>query len=322
MLTRRRAGTGTRSQSESSALGGQPSSGRSPRHPRRSRLDTIHKVIDASMILGDGRTLAYTECGTPGGPAVLYSHSAPASRLELTFLEERFRQLGVRVISPDRPGYGRSSSLPGRGLEDWPRDVAALTGHLRIERFTVAGFSSGGPYALACAAAMPGRITGTGVAAGVTDMGWAPAWDGFFEPEADLMRVGDEAEATRRCEERYGSDGSGYAGLDLDLGPSDIQVLQDEATTTALFASMIEAFRQGIAGYAQDITVQGRPWSFDPARITSPTKILHGAQDTFAPPAHARHTAEIIPGASLTLLEGHGHLSLIQQLPALAASLT
>lgn len=274
------------------------------------------------MILGDGRTLAYTECGAPDGPAVLYFHSAPASRLELTFLEERFRELGVRVISPDRPGYGRSSFLPHRGLQDWPRDVAALTGHLRIDRFAVAGFSSGGPYAVACAAVMAGRITGTGVVAGVTDMGWAPAWDGFFEPEAELMRVGDEAAAARWCEERYGPDGSGYAGLDLDLGPGDIQVLEDEATTTALFASMVEAFRNGMAGYAQDITVQGRPWPFDPARITAPAKILHGAGDTFAPPAHARHTADIIPGASLTLLEGHGHLSLIQQIPGLAASLT
>lgn len=58
---------------------------------------------------------------------------------------------------------------------------------------------------MVCAAVMAGRITATGVVAGVTDMGWAPAWDGFFEPEAELMRVGDEAEATRWCEERYGS---------------------------------------------------------------------------------------------------------------------
>jgi pimeloyl-ACP methyl ester carboxylesterase len=134
------------------------------------------------------------------------------------------------------------------------------------------------------------------------------------------MRIGDETEATRWCEERYGPDGSGFAG-DVDFGPADIQVLQDEATTAALFASVIEAFRPGVAGYAQDVTVQGRPWSFDPAQITSPTKILHGTEDTFAPPAHARHTAEIIPGASLTLLEGQGHLSLIQQVPALVASL-
>jgi len=291
-------------------------------HRDDPRLDTIHTVIDDSMTLSDSRTLAYTEYGAPGGPAVLYCHSAPASRLELAFLDQRLRELGVRVISPDRPGYGRSSFLPGRGLEDWPRDIAALTGYLRIDRFASVGFSSGGPYAVVCAAAMAGRITGTGVVAGVTDMGWAPAWDGFFEPEAELMRAGDEAEATRWCEERYGPDGSGYSGLDLDLGPSDVRVLEDEATTTALFASMIEAFQHGVAGYAQDITVQGRPWSFDPARITSPTKILHGAEDTFAPPAHGRHTAEIIPGASLTLLEGHGHLSLIQQIPGLAASLT
>jgi len=59
---------------------------------------------------------------------------------------------GVRVISPDRPCYGRSSPQPGRSMADWPSDVAVLTEALGIERFAVAGHSSGGPYAVACAA--------------------------------------------------------------------------------------------------------------------------------------------------------------------------
>ena len=146
------------------------------------------------------------------------------------------------------------------------------------------------------AVAMAGRITVTGVVTGVTDMGWAPAWNGFFESEAELMRVSDEAAATRWCRERYGSGGSGYAGLGLNLGSSDVQALEDEAATTALFASITEACRHGAADYAQDITVQGRPWSFDPARITSPTRILHGTGGTFAPPVHPPPYSRNHPG--------------------------
>lgn len=83
----------------------------------------------------------------------------------------------MRVVSPDRPGYGRSSPQPGRGFDDWPGDVAALAYHLGIERFAVMGASSGGPYVVACAALLPDRIADAAVVAGVTDMGW-PGYEG------------------------------------------------------------------------------------------------------------------------------------------------
>ena len=71
-------------------------------------------MIDTTMTLPDGRSLAYTDCGAPDGPLVVYFHGAPTSRLDLIGLEESFSALGVRVVSPDRPGYGRSSPQPGR----------------------------------------------------------------------------------------------------------------------------------------------------------------------------------------------------------------
>ena len=66
---------------------------------------------------------------------------------------------GVRLISPDRPGMGRSTYQPGRRLLDWPADVAHLTEALGIEQFAVMGWSAGGPYAAVCAAKMGGRVT-------------------------------------------------------------------------------------------------------------------------------------------------------------------
>ena len=113
-------------------------------------------MIDTTMTLPDGRSLAYTDCGAPDGPLVVYFHGAPTSRLDLIGLEESFSALGVRVVSPDRPGYGRSSPQPGRGFNDWPGDVAALADHLGVERFAVMGLSSGGPYVVACAALASG----------------------------------------------------------------------------------------------------------------------------------------------------------------------
>jgi pimeloyl-ACP methyl ester carboxylesterase len=279
---------------------------------------------DTSVRLSDERILAYTDLGPKDAPTVMYFHGAPSSRLDLALLglEPTFTELNIRVVSPDRPGYGGSSPQPGRSLHDWPTDVAALADHLGVNRFAAIGASSGGPYAVVCAAFLPERVVGVGVVAGVTDMGWTPAWDGLLENEATLMSIGDEANAFAWCEEHLGPDGSGFIEEFSDLPDVDAKVLQDDATAAALATTMSEAFRQGVAGYAQDITVQGRAWAFDPGAITAPVRVLHGEVDTLLPIAHGRHTAETIPSAHLATFPEHGHLSILAEIPQLCLDLT
>src|SRR5450830_1310595 len=60
------------------------------------------------MKLRDGRRLAYSELGDPGGMPIFHQHGMPGSRVEHVAEPELYRSLGVRVITPDRPGYGRS----------------------------------------------------------------------------------------------------------------------------------------------------------------------------------------------------------------------
>jgi pimeloyl-ACP methyl ester carboxylesterase len=283
----------------------------------------LSAVGDHSLHLPDGRTLAFTDLGPPKGSPVMYFHGAPSSRLDLALLglDATFHALDVRVVSPDRPGYGGSSPQTGRRLEDWPSDVAALADHLGLARFAVMGISSGGPYAVICAALLPERVASAGVIAGVTDMAWLPAWDGFEDNEAALMCIGDEAGAVAWCEEHYGADGSRFAEGLSDLPAADAAMLNDEAFAAALLTTFNEGFRQGVAGYAQDITVQGRPWSFATTDITAPVRVLHGEADTLLPVAHGRHTAEAIPSAQLVTWPDHGHLSIVAEIPQLCADL-
>jgi pimeloyl-ACP methyl ester carboxylesterase len=277
---------------------------------------------DASVTLSDGRKLAYTDLGASSGPVVMYFHGAPTSRLDLSMFDDAFAVRDVRVVSPDRPGYGESSPQPGRCREDWPADITALADHLGVERCAVVGLSSGGPYAVVSAALVPDRVAAAGVVSGVTDFGWPGAWDGYPEDEQTLMRIGDEGQGTAWCEARYGPDGSRYMEGGLgELAPADQAALADEAFATALMTAVGEAFRQGVSGYAQDVVLQGRPWSFDPRAIVAPVWILHGEADTVAPVAHGRHTAELIPGAKLVTWPDQGHLSLISKIPDLTADL-
>ena len=265
------------------------------------------RMLDASVVLPDGRSLAYTDCGPNDGPLVFYFHGAPMSRLDLVGQETTFDVLGVRVVSPDRPGYGGSTPQPQRMMEDWPADVAALADHLDTERFAVLGMSSGGPYAVACAALLPGRVVSAAVVAGVTDMSWHAAWQGFTNDEATIMKLGSEEAAVRWCEEHFGRDGSGF--------------LEDRAEASGLLATFSEAFRQGVGGYAQDVMVQAKPWAFPFAAITVPVRVLHGDADMIVPIAHGQHTAALIPGATLETFPEHGHLSIMDEIPQLAADL-
>lgn len=285
-------------------------------------IGSVLFVLDASVVLADGRSLAYTDCGAPNGPVVIYFHGAPTSRLDLVGLDDTFNSLKVRVVSPDRPGYGGSSPQPERRLTDWPKDVAALGDRLDIEDFAVMGFSSGAPYAVVCAAELRDRVVAAGVVAGVTDMGWPGAWTGYDETEATVMRLGSEAAATGWFAKHYGADGAGIFDRTGPMTPADEALLADEETAAGLFATVTEAFSQGVAGYAQDVTVQGRPWSFDPGSINASVKVLHGAVDTVVPIAHGRHTAESIPQATLITYPDHGHLSIMTEIPGLAAELT
>lgn len=78
-----------------------------------------------------------------------------------------------------------------------------------------------------------------------------------------------------------------------------------------------EALRQGIAGYVQDLFVQARPWPFDPAQISVPVQVNHGELDTIVPIAFSRQIAQRIPGAEVSELTGHGHMSVMYELPRL-----
>jgi pimeloyl-ACP methyl ester carboxylesterase len=279
-------------------------------------------MFDSTVALSDGRVLAYTDLGASNSPLVIHCHGAPSSRFELTHFDEAFAGLGVRVVTVDRPGYGGSSPQPGRRLENWPSDVAAVADELGVERFGVTGLSTGGAYVVASAALLPDRVVGAGVISGVSDFSWPGAWDGFLDTEAALMRMGEESQISAWCEAHYGADGMGFLEGGLgDLAPADHAVFEDEAFAGALVGAMSEAFRPGVGGYAQDLVVQGRDWSFDPGAITAPVLILHGEADTLVPLAHPRHTAEMIKTARLLTRPEQGHISLLLEIPRLAAEL-
>lgn len=277
-------------------------------------------MLDTTHLMADGRELAVVELGAPDGTPTVFFHGAPSSRLALTLLDDELAAVGVRVIAPDRPGFGGSTPQPGRRLEDAAADVAQVADALGLATFAVAGHSSGGPYAVAAAAQLTHRVSAALVVAGATDMSWPPAWVDYVDLEAELMRCPDVDAAVALATERLGADGGGFLEASGFAMPApDLALLDDPVAGTAEFADIIEAFRQGVVGYAVDVFIQGRRWAFDPASITAPVRVVHGELDTLVPRAHSEHTASLIPGATLEIRPGQGHLSIIREFPTLFA---
>ena len=115
---------------------------------------TTTEIRDAS-----GRRIAYCEYGDPTGQPVVVAHGSPGSRYEGLSLHNAAAAAGIRLIVPDRPGFGRTDPSLDKGFHSWDDDFVTLIDHLELDSATLMGFSGGGGYALAVAAAVPERVS-------------------------------------------------------------------------------------------------------------------------------------------------------------------
>jgi pimeloyl-ACP methyl ester carboxylesterase len=112
------------------------------------------------LVLRDGRSLSWREYGA--GFPVIFTHGNLNSSLfspSWSKTTDDAMSSGAKIFAVDRPGYGNSSIHDGRTYQDWTEDVRQLVAHLGLERYSVVGFSSGGPHALSCyASRLPGYV--------------------------------------------------------------------------------------------------------------------------------------------------------------------
>jgi pimeloyl-ACP methyl ester carboxylesterase len=268
--------------------------------------------------LPDGRRLDIEISGPDDGLPLVFHHGTPGSVKRFGVIERAAHERGLRLITFSRPGYGDSTRLPGRSVADVAADVAAMLDQLDAPRCLVAGWSGGGPHALATAALLPDRVAGALVIAGV-----AP-WDadgldflaGMGEQNIDefglavrgeaAVRPGLEAEAVAL---RQATVADLVKGMETLLPDVDRAVLTDEYGAD-LAANFAEALRIGVDGWLDDDLAFVRPWGFALADIAVPTFVWQGSEDLMVPFTHGQWLAGHIPGVTAHLESGEGHLSI------------
>jgi len=270
---------------------------------------------------GDGRALAFAVWGDPTGFPVMSLHGTPGCRLDRWPNEGVYHELGVRFVTHDRPGYGRSDRHAGRSIADEAADVAAIADALELERFAVSGGSGGGPHALACAALLPDRVTRATCRVGIAPLGaeglereeWLSGMDEQNVKEFSWAEAGEEvlarelAREQTEMEERVADDPSTLLG-DFDLSESDREQLRRPELADVFRASVVEQAATGIWGWVDDDLAIVRPWGFELAAIGTPTLVWYGRTDVLVPPSHGDWLAVNVPGCVVRVDVGSGHL--------------
>lgn len=268
--------------------------------------------------LPDGRRLAYAEWGEPQGTPVFYCHGFPGSRLEARLGDAPARGLGVRLITPDRPGFGASSLCEGRRLSDWPGDLAALADALGIERFDLLGVSGGAPYALACGQQIAARVRQIAIVCGLGELTDRQATDGMNMAAAAGLRLYQGvpllahwayARLIGPLLGRYPE--QVFKILVGNASPADREVLAEADVHRTISESFGEAFRGGAEGPAQELGIFTRPWDIDVTQVEVPVQLWHGDADRTVPVAMGRRHARLLPHCDARFLPGEGHFSLI-----------
>ena len=266
------------------------------------------------ITLPDGRELAYEEYGDPRDTPVLSFHGGLSSRLDAAPADAAALELGVRLLSPDRPGMGRSSIQPGRTLLDWPADVAALADHLGLEHFAVMGWSCGGAYAAVCAARLPERVTAVALLSSAVPLDQFGSSRGLTTDDRLLLFLTRRAPLLASAVMRFFIGDASDARLFKELARSfpavDRAVLKAQPPAEAV-AFVKESMRHGTAGCLQDYRIFGASWGFDLDQIQAPVQIWEGTDDHTGPPEYRQFLQAHIPHATVHLVPDEGHLSLL-----------
>jgi pimeloyl-ACP methyl ester carboxylesterase len=271
---------------------------------------------DLTIPLKDGRKIGYIEYGDPDGFPVMFFHGTPGSRLIFLEDDETSRELGIRLISLDRPGFGISTPKPNRTVLDWAEDVKEVADYLSVDKFAIIGVSGGGAFAAACAYKLADRVTTAALVSSTTP------WENGKAPKSEMRANKIAFFLARRLPWLLKASYNAQKKLikqdpekfmeqmkegNKHLNEWDRQFLQTEEQLKGTMMHLSEAFRVSVDECINEAVLMTKPWDFSLAEIKIPVDIWHGENDTMAPTDEIKKLAPTIPNCQTHYIPGAGH---------------
>ena len=279
--------------------------------------DAISPVATQRIQLQNGGTVAVEEYGDPSGRPVFFFHGWPGSRTMAELTDEAARELGVRIISPDRPGIRDSSLQPGRTLRDWPEVLAQLAAELGLAKFRILGISGGAPYAYVSAAKLPEQVEAIAIVSGAPPIANLGNHDDLLRLYRILLALRDRAPSFLRAGFRVVRPLAAWR-IPLRLRPlllkllqaNDAEAMRDSRAFESCYESARQAWRASAEGLLIDAEIYANSWGFDLDEVQVPVSLWHGRNDRAFSFRLAEKMAPRLPSCRLHLVDGEGHFSL------------
>ena len=237
-----------------------------------------------------GVRIWYTDTGGSGVPVVLLHANTGSSRV-WDYQTPAFTARGYRVIAYDRRGFGRSIIDPG-GLQPGTGadDLLGLVNHLGVDRFHLVGTAGGAFVALDFALSFPQRLRSLVIANSI----------GAVQDE-DYLELG------RRL--RPAPQFNALPPEIRELGPS-YRAANPEGTRRWVELERISR-PEGPPAPAQ--TMRNRVTFAALEQISTPTLLLTGGADLFAPPPLLKLFSARIKRSESVVVPEAGHSSYWEQ---------
>ena len=201
---------------------------------------------------------------------------------------------GLRVLAFDNRGVGRSGRPPGPySIPQMAEDCVAVLDAAGERNAHVYGISLGGMIAQELALRHPGRVRS--LVLGATTPGGPRA-----VPLGDDVRSFFERRAEMTAEE------AAWASVPYNYGPGTrerhAQRIGEDILQRLRFPIEADGYRSQLAAALNHSVLDELP------SLTHRTLVVHGDADAMVPAGNGELLAAAIPGATLTLLPGAGHL--------------
>jgi pimeloyl-ACP methyl ester carboxylesterase/DNA-binding CsgD family transcriptional regulator len=247
------------------------------------------------VTLSDGRKLFYREYGSPQGSPAIYMHIGLAASLILMDLPEAAKGK-LRILAPERPGFGQSSPAAEYSFEGVTRDLEEFLDALKLRTVALIGDGTGGAFALHAAIHAPTRVRalamraprlftplqkpGGGFQSAMSAMVRQP-W--LVRSVIDIVRRGAEVPLLKAMANRW-----------VHNAANDKASMMDEAAIKAFQAQMADALEVSSAGVAGEMKLFQRLPRWDVASLKCPVAMWIGAENSVV---QIKETAALIAEA-------------------------
>ncbi len=276
----------------------------------------------ARVLLRDGRQLSYSTYGTKDGWPVLYFHGIPTSRIEARFFAAAAAKANIQLIAINRPGIGNSDFQCGRTISSWVDDVLEfvnsrqLPDSLDLNQFSIASFSSGAAYALACASQLPsGRLRSIGVVSGIAPLEKICGNGGVSNVAFRLANKTPKLVKRLLVKSQFRIKKRPTKFLNFVsnfFGPCDRSMFSCAQSAELLADSYLECLQCGPQGVAYDMSLLSQAWDFRLEDICCPVGLFYGDRDKITPLSSMGECLDrALPCSTLNIFSNQGHLSML-----------